>query len=83
MWTVRELGQFRNALQPYPITVRVALLVVHAGGTVFRSEEQAWDAAEQWTQSGSTGIPDGIFINMPNLNLPLFCPVFSGDLLAA
>lgn len=87
MWTVSEFPQFRRGLQPLAIGPTTALSVRRLGGVLFRTEGEAWDAAEGFMYPlGDTTVPanpSGSFLEIFYLRQPLFVPEFSGDLIAA
>lgn len=87
LWTARDLPLFIRGLQPLPVGPRAAQVIRLLNGTVFDTEDEAWDAAEGFMYpDGDTtrpANPAGSFQDLPFLKLPLFIPEFSGDLLAA
>jgi hypothetical protein len=87
LWTIERFPLFFRGLEPIVVGPRAALAVVRSGGVLFRSYDQAWDAAEGFMYpTGDTTIPadpSGSFREVFFLPQPLFVPVFSGDLIAA
>lgn len=87
LWTARDLPLFIRGLEPCRVGPKTAEAIRLAGGVVFGTEEEAWDAAEGFMYpTGDTkrpANPEGTFHPLPFLRLPLFVPEFSGDLLAA
>lgn len=86
MWNVELLPRFRRGLEPLSVGPETARLIRAFGGVLFSSREDAWDAAEGFMYpSGDMNRPanpNGEFLDLPWLKLPLFVPEFSGDLLA-
>lgn len=86
MWKVDQFPLFRRGLEPLPVGLGTARLIRTLGGVLFSSPEDAWDAAEGFMYpSGDMdrpANPNGNFLDLPWLKLPLFVPEFSGDLLA-
>jgi hypothetical protein len=70
-----------------PVGPRTAEAITLLGGVLFDTDDAAWDAAEAFMYPhGDTtrpANPEGNFLDLPFLKLPLFVPEFSGDLLAA
>lgn len=87
LWTTPQFPLFRRGLEPLYIGPGMTDLIGRLGGVVLDSLDEAWDAAEGFMYpSGDTtrpADPSGSFRDLPFLQLPLFVPVFSGDLIAA
>lgn len=87
LWTVDRFPRFFRGLEPLAVGPTTAQSVLRSGGVLFRSWDEAWDAAEGFMYpAGDTTVaadPSGTFVNLFYLRQPLFVPEFTGDLIAA